>query len=224
MSRERAAFSRKREPNRALCPTSWTTSSSISLGSISSSAVDGGASASGRWSAIPSSDQIDCTSSPSDSRRRPASASAQGACTRPPNGVRMQTRQSPISSRKRSTTTVRSDGTAPVTPSCSRRKARRFVAARSSSAYSVRSLSPALGPVPDDGRPRLGELVGRLAAGEHDEDVLELDAGQLPERVGACEQLMQVADLDLLLRGDGDDLLGQHIERVAWDDGLLDRA
>ena len=43
-----------------------------------------------------------------------ASAIAHGACTRAPNGVRMQTRQSPISSRKRSTTTVRSDGTAPV--------------------------------------------------------------------------------------------------------------
>ncbi len=31
-------------------------------------------------------------------------------------------------------------------------------------------------PVPDDARPQLGELVGRIAAGEHVEHVLELDA------------------------------------------------
>ena len=63
---------------------------------------------------MPSSDQIDWTSIPSEERTRVAIAIAHGACTRPPNGVRMQTRQSPISSRKRSTTIVRSDGTAPV--------------------------------------------------------------------------------------------------------------
>ena len=81
---------------------------------------------------MPSSDQIDCTSSPSDSRNRAASASAHGACTRAPNGVRMQSRQSPISSRKRSTTTVRSDGTAPVAAACSFRNVSRLLAARSS--------------------------------------------------------------------------------------------
>ena len=46
------------------------TSSSISAGSMISSSVGGGASASGRWIAIPSSDQIDCTSRPSASRSR----------------------------------------------------------------------------------------------------------------------------------------------------------
>ena len=79
----------------------------------SRSAIGGSTSASGRWSAIPSSDQIDCTSSPSASRSRAPSAIAHGACTRAPNGVRMHRRQSPISSRKRSTTIVRSDGTTP---------------------------------------------------------------------------------------------------------------
>ncbi len=54
-----------------------------------------------------------CASRPSASRRRAPSAIAQGACTRAPKGVRMHTRQSPISSRKRSTTIVRSDGTTP---------------------------------------------------------------------------------------------------------------
>ena len=75
---------------------------------------------------MPSSDQIDCASSPSESRSRAAAAIAHGACTRAPNGVRMQTRQSPISSRKRSTTIVRSVGMAPVAASCSRRKTSRF--------------------------------------------------------------------------------------------------
>ena len=53
---------------------------------------------------MPSSDQIDCASIPRESRSRAPTAIAHGACTRAPNGVRMQTRQSPISSRKRSTT------------------------------------------------------------------------------------------------------------------------
>ena len=75
---------------------------------------------------MPSSDQSDCTSTPSESRSRAASAIAHGACTRPPNGVRTQTRQSPISSRKRSTTTVLSVGNAELR-SCSRRNARRFL-------------------------------------------------------------------------------------------------
>src|SRR3954466_14604694 len=56
----------------------------------------------------------------------------------------MQSRQSPISSRNRSTTTARSEGTAPVAASCSRRKVRRFVAARSSSLCSAWSLAFAL--------------------------------------------------------------------------------
>ena len=54
--------------------------------SRSRSAIGGSTSASGRCSAIPSSDQIDCTSSPSASRRRAPSAIAHGACTRAPNG------------------------------------------------------------------------------------------------------------------------------------------
>ena len=126
MSSARAAFSRKREPKSAVSPTSRTTRSSISSGSSRRSSAGGGASLSGRWSAIPSSDQSDCASRPSESRRRAASAIAHGAWTRAPNGVSTQTRQSPISSRNRSTTTVRSEGTAPVAASCSRRKVRRF--------------------------------------------------------------------------------------------------
>ena len=91
---------------------------------------------------MPSSDQIDWASIPSASRSRAAAAIAHGACTRAPNGVRMQTRQSPISSRKRSTTIVRSEGTARVAASCSRRKVSRFFAARSSRQW--RSVSRAI--------------------------------------------------------------------------------
>ena len=51
---------------------------------------------------MPSSDQIDCTFGTPRSRSRASMAIAHGACTRPPNGVRMQARQSPSSSRNRS--------------------------------------------------------------------------------------------------------------------------
>ena len=133
MSSARAAFSRKRAPNSAVPPSSPMIRSSTSSGSRTSCSVGGGASASGKWNAIPSSDQRTCASTPSDPAGGPRAASAHGACTRAPNGVRTQTRQSPISSRKRSTTIVRSEGTAPVACSCSRRKVMRFLAASSSS-------------------------------------------------------------------------------------------
>ena len=103
----RAAFSRNRAPKSARLPHLLRRRAPRARPArCSRSSVGGGASASGRWNAMPSSDQIDCTSRPSESRSRAATASAHGACTRAPNGVRMQTRQSPISSRKRSTTTV----------------------------------------------------------------------------------------------------------------------
>ncbi len=54
-------------------------------------------------------------------RRRAARASAQGAWTRAPKGVSTQSRQSPISSRKRSTTIARSLGTTPVAAAWSSR-------------------------------------------------------------------------------------------------------
>ena len=70
---------------------------------------------------IPSSDQIASDSRPSSSRIRALSASAHAAWTRPPYGESTQTRQSPISSRKRSMTIVRSLGTTRVASCCSRR-------------------------------------------------------------------------------------------------------
>ena len=70
---------------------------------------------------MPSSAHSDSTSIPRASPMRFSTASAHGAWTRPPNGERTHTRQSPISSRNRSTTIVRSDGMTPVAASWSSR-------------------------------------------------------------------------------------------------------
>ena len=80
------------------------------------------------------------------------------------------------------------------------------------------------GAVPDDPRPQLGELVGRVAPGEHVEDVLELGARQVGERVRAANEVVELADLDLLVGHDRDDLLCEDVERVARDLRLLDLA
>ena len=78
------------------------------------------------------------------------------------------------------------------------------------------------GPIPDDPRPQLGELVGRVAAREHVEDVLELRARELRERIRAPRELVELVHRDLLVGADRDDLLGEHVERVARDARLLD--
>ena len=75
---------------------------------------------------MPSSDQMASDSSPNSSRMRADRASAQAECTRPPKGDSTHRRQSPISSRKRSITIVRSLGTTRVASRCSRRKADRL--------------------------------------------------------------------------------------------------
>ena len=111
----RAAHSRNREANNADAPISAVTISLISSGSISAIPVGGGSSASGTRTMIPSSVCTACTSIPPyRSRSRAAMASAHGPCTRAPNGLCSTTRQSPSSSRNRSTISVRSSGTAPV--------------------------------------------------------------------------------------------------------------
>ena len=90
----------------------------------------------------------------------------------------------------------------------------------------ARTLAPAHdagGAVPHDARTQLGELVRRIAAREHVEHVLELRARELRERIGAADERVQLADLDLLLGADADDLLREHVERVARNLRLLDR-
>ena len=76
---------------------------------------------------IPSSDQIASDSSPYSSRMRALRARAPRRRARGRRtATRMHTRQSPISSRKRSTTIVRSLGMTRVASCCSRRNSTRF--------------------------------------------------------------------------------------------------
>src|SRR5262249_25728916 len=79
------------------------------------------------------------------------------------------------------------------------------------------SANDAARAVPHDPRPELRKLIRRIAAREHVEDVLELDARKLGKRIGAADELVQLADLDLLVGADRDDLLCQDIEGVARD-------
>ena len=69
-------------------------------------------------------------------------------------------------------------------------------------------------PVPDQPRPQLGELVGRVAAGQQVEGRVERRPGQRREGRSPAydgEQLVGVPGVD---RDAGDDLLGEHVERV----------
>ncbi len=81
----------------------------------------------------------------------------------------------------------------------------------------------ALGPVPDDPRPQLGEAVGRIAAVEHVEHVLELFAGELVEGLRGGDETLDRVDVPLVHRRHRDQLLGEHVEWVLRDHRLLDR-
>ena len=78
--------------------------------------------------------------------------------------------------------------------------------------------------IPDDARSKLCEVVGGIAAREHVEDVLELRARQLGERVRAPHELVHLVDGELLVRADRDDLLREHVQRIPRDARLLDVA
>ena len=80
------------------------------------------------------------------------------------------------------------------------------------------------GAVPDQAGPQPGELLAGVAAGQHVEDRLEHRAGQAGERRGPAHRLLQPGDLPVVHRGHRDDLLGEHVERVARHAQLLDRA
>ena len=121
-SRARAAHSRNREANRAEPPTSSVTICSSSSGSKTNSSAPGGSlSASGTRTMMPSSLATAEPSTPSRSRMRAFTASAQGPCTCMPYGECRMIRQSPTSSRERSTVRVRSVGSVPVASFCSDR-------------------------------------------------------------------------------------------------------
>ena len=120
-SSARAAHSRNREANIEVSGRRPTTRSRTSSGLNSRSSTGTSSIASGSRMTIPSSPHIRSTSMPQASRSRALRAIPQGAWTWAPKGVSTHTRQSPISSRNRSTTMVRSSGTAPVTAAWSAR-------------------------------------------------------------------------------------------------------
>ncbi len=79
--------------------------------------------------------------------------------------------------------------------------------------------------VPDDPRPELGELLARIAAGEQVEHVAEQLVGQLAEVGAATHQRRQIGHGALTAsRRVSDDLLGEHVERVAEVARVLDLA
>ena len=102
--------------------------------------------AAGKRMTMPSSLHNSSTSTSHRSPRRAWRASPHGACTRAPNGDRMHTRQSPISSRNRSTTMVRSSGNEPVASAWSSRYCTRLRAAQSSRPNSSRKRGTASAP------------------------------------------------------------------------------
>ncbi len=78
--------------------------------------------------------------------------------------------------------------------------------------------------VPDDPRPQLGELLGRVAAGQHVEDALELGPGEVAVGIRLRGQLVQLVHRPVVERGRGHELLGEHVERLAGHAGVLDLA
>ncbi len=119
-SSARAAHSRKRAANSAEPPTDWFTSRRSRSGSNRNSSAPGSRPVeSGSRRMMPSSLATTAGSTPQRSWMRAARASAHGSCTRRPYGECSITRQSPDSSRQRSTTSRRSVGSTPVAWRCS---------------------------------------------------------------------------------------------------------
>ena len=87
-----------------------------------------------------------------------------------------------------------------------------------------RPVSSSVVAVPDQPRPQLGERGRRIAPGEHVQDGVQRGVGQLGEGRGPADQRGQLVDLPGVQRHHRDDLLGQHVERVARVAQLLDRA
>ena len=76
--------------------------------------------------------------------------------------------------------------------------------------------------VPHDPRPELGELVGGVAAAEQVERGVVRAAREVGERRRAADQVVELVDVHRVERDRGDDLLGEHVERVGGDAQALD--
>ena len=74
-------------------------------------------------------------------------------------------------------------------------------------------------------RPQLAELLARVAAGEQVEHVVEQLVAELGEVGAAADERREIGDRHVAADRDvGDDLLRQHVERVAQEPGGLDQA
>ena len=189
---------------------------------------------------MPSSLHIVSTGMSKRSISRRSMAIAHGACTGVPNGLRMHTRQSPISSRKRSTTMVRSSGTTPV----GLRLLRRGTAARCWRPGHRASSRPSAAPARSAGRARGSRAGTRRAPGRaradgragrrartascrarpgagRDHDPLEGDVLDAPRGRAEQERLARPALVDHLLVELADPgAVGQeHAEQAAVGDG-----
>ena len=78
--------------------------------------------------------------------------------------------------------------------------------------------------IPGDARPQLRELVGRIASRQHVEDALERAAAQVGKRRRPPDEREEVVHRPGVARRDGDDLLREHVERVARIARRFDRA
>ena len=182
-SSARAAHSRNREANSADPPTSSVTSWSSSSGSKTNSSAPGGSAvASGIRAMIPSSLATADPSTPSRSRIRAFTASAHGAWTGMPYGECRMSRQSPTSSRPRSTVRVRSVGSVPVASRCSARYARRLPRALASSPASRSRASAASGLAVDTSRAKAPSASPSSAGRPEAVAVPERHLARLPER------------------------------------------
>ncbi len=76
--------------------------------------------------------------------------------------------------------------------------------------------------VPAHPRPQLGELVGGIATRQHVQHPVELGARQLGEWRRGPHRGEQASSAPAVHGGHRHDLLGQHVEGVAWVAGLFD--
>ena len=88
----------------------------------------------------------------------------------------------------------------------------------------VAGAQRAVDAVPHDARAQLAELLARVAAGQQVEHVVQQLVGQLGEAGAAPHQRGERRrPATSSMRDVGDDLLGQHVERVAQVAGVLDQ-
>ena len=70
----------------------------------------------------------------------------------------------------------------------------------------------------------LASPARRIALGQHGHDAVEFLSVKVPVRVGPADQVVQVVLLEIAIAHLGDDLLGQHVQRLFGDDDPVEFA